>query len=1359
MENSAGVSGGFTRSSEANGGVEGEVEREEVFAQLKGLCLELLSLSQNPKKDSPAIPALLQLLRRTPSSYLQSFFDYTLFPLLLLLDAAVACRSQDKKQPKEKLEVYDVLRTPYKVSDKVAEGVICCLEELLKKCCIRSVDQMVVILKKLTSAALLTQSEASEEFREGIIKSFRAMISGLLPCSDDSCSCKHSIGWPLLWERRDSPIQFSNFFEYDQENRECLLEFLQSQSASTAVGHWLSILLKAADAEAARGHRGSANLRVEAFMALRVLVAKVGTADALAFFLPGVVSQVAKVLHVSRAMISGAAGSVEALDQSIRALAEILMIVLEDEANSSALSISDGATHLSKHESAPSVLEQLRSLTTKTRGEEVGKSIKESQESNLNPSFGSNGMDSLHVERTKKWLETTSSRVNKLLCDAFPHICVHPASKVRSGLLAAIRGLLSKSPLSLKGARLVLLECVCTLAIDDSDEVSAGAQEFLDDLFSESTYLYVDKDVFEFFNRLLERLPKVVLGSDELSALSVAKQLLVIIYYSGPRFLADHLQSPITASRFLEIFALCLSHNSAFAGSLEKLIVARPSSSSSTGYLPSITELEAGFQESIHSRTIHKTSESERGKTEITRSRYELPRMPPWFSYMGSQKLYEMLSGVLRLVGLSLMAGFGSEGHLAVILDIPLGCFHKLISEVRRKEYSGEDWQSWYNRTGSGQLVRRAATASCILNEIIFGLSGRASDDTLSRMLQKPTKRRRHIQEEGSKSEDGLRWKISWNKRVKSRLIECVGKILHEYQSSEVWDIPVDQNSLGRSNDTEFHGINLHFYKDTAMLHQVIVEGVGIFSLCLGQDFASSGFLHLSLYLLLESLICSDFQVKNASDSVLHQLAATLGHPSVGHLVLANADYVIDSICRQLRHLDLNPNVPNVLAAMLSYVGVACEILPLLEEPMRLVSQELEIVGRKQHSNLTLPFLKAVGEIAKASKREAFLLPDKAKSYNEHVKTKASDLMKSRQDRRGSDSDDEVDISRLVPEEWETNLLELNRSKRYRRIVGSVTSSCLIACTPLLASSDQATCLAALDIIEEGVPSLAKVEEAYREETETKETIEELIESASLYQLKDVMDATDGGSDENRLLPAMNKIWPFFIVCVRNGNPVAVRRCLSVITHAVRISGGDFFARRFRNDGPHFWRLLSTSPFNKIRNPREDKPLLRLPYRTALASPETSASMAEASSLKVQNAVLNMIADLSSDKHSASALDAALKKVAGLVVGIACSGVSGLHDSAVNALRGIASIDPDLIWILLSDVYFSLKKKDSLPPPPSPEFPEISRVLLPPPADFPARFLYVEYGGRSHGFDLEFSSVEIVFKKMHALVFMNQMCL
>lgn len=59
---------------------------------------------------------------------------------------------------------------------------------------------------------------------------------------------------------------------------------------------------------------------------------------------------------------------------------------------------------------------------------------------------------------------------------------------------------------------------------------------------------------------------------------------------------------------------------------------------------------------------------------------------------------------------------------------------------------------------------------------------------------------------------------------------------------------------------------------------------------------------------------------------------------------MENADYVIDSICRQLRHLDLNPHVPNVLAAMLSYLGVTTKILPLLEEPVCVGSQCIQIV-------------------------------------------------------------------------------------------------------------------------------------------------------------------------------------------------------------------------------------------------------------------------------------------------------------------------------------------------------------------------------------------------------------------------------
>ncbi|XP_059666693.1 uncharacterized protein LOC132312369 [Cornus florida] len=1364
--------------------------RSSVFSELKAYCLELLEILQNPKKNPSTLPQLHHLLCRSPPDLLQPFFDYTLFPLLLLLDAAVECRSSRKVDSEEN----SVLKIPHKVSDAVAEGVLQCLEGLLKKCHLGSVDQMIVVLKKLTYGALLSPSEAAEEFREGVIRCFRALLLGLQLCSDKSCSCKQSNGLPTLAASRELLCPRTRLPKYDSESEGCLLAFLQSQSASAAVGHWLSLLLKAADIEAARGHRGSAKLRIEAFMTLRQLVAKVATADALAFFLPGVVSQFAKVLHISKSMISGAAGSVEAVDHAIRGLAEFLMIVLQDEANLSGLGMSINLVtgfHSSKDKSMQSFLEELRHLPVKSQSQsEI--LIEDSSDDAVNrisskvsvKEKGSidsgNVVGSFSVDRTKDWIVRTSAHVNKLLSATFPHLCVHPAKKVRRGLLAAIQGLLSKCSHTLKESRIMLLECLCVLVCDDSEEVSKAAQVFLGYILSSSGKYLVENDVAKIYNRLIEELPKSVLGSDESLALSHAKKLLAIIYFSGPQLVADHFcQSPVTTARFLDVFAVCLSQNSVFAGSLDKLILARPSS---TGYLHSLAEMRGGIyftndhaiMDAASSEESHLPSSQNKQilyAVENVQKEYDIPRMPPWFVYVGSQKLYQTLAGILRLVGLSLMSDSRTEGSFSVITDIPLGYFRKLISEVRMKEYNKESWQSWYHRIGSGQLVRQASTAACILNEMIFGISDQAIN-AFTMMFRESTIRCEEMEgydagycEDKHSFPNKLDWKDCLERGARTRLINCVGSILHEYLSPEVWNLPIEHKSSLQQPDSEAEDITSHFFHDNVMLHQVIIDGIGIFNMCLGKDFSSSGFLHSSLYALLENLTCSDFQIRSAADGVLRIISAMCGHPTVGHLVLANSDYVIDSICRQLRHLDLNPHVPNVLAAMLSYIGVAHKILPLLEEPMHSVSQELEILGRHQHPDLTIPFLKAVAEIAKASKFEACSLPAQAVSYSEHLKSKMSDMEKQaiRASSRSHYNND-IDVSPMESEDgansngvdmpieqWESILFKLNDSKRYRQTVGSIVGSCLTAATPLLASMMHGICLVTLDIVEDGILALAKLEEAYKREKETKEVLERVFELCSYHHLQDALEASETGTDENRLLPAMNKIWPFLVACFRNMNPVAVRRCAGVVSNVVQICGGDFFSRRFHTDGHHFWKLLSTSPFLKKPISKEERTPLQLPYRSTSLSSEDS--MAERSNLKVQVAVLNMIADLSRNKRSASALEAVLKKVSGIVVGIACSGVSGLRDASVNALTGLASLDPDLIWLLLADVYYSLKKKD-MPSPPASDFPEISQILPPPLT--PKGYLYVQYGGQGYGFDIDFSSVESVFRILDSQVFSSQ---
>ncbi|CAM8940469.1 unnamed protein product [Rhodiola kirilowii] len=111
-------------------------------------------------------------------------------------------------------------------------------------------------------------------------------------------------------------------------------------------------------------------------------------------------------------------------------------------------------------------------------------------------------------------------------------------------------------------------------------------------------------------------------------------------------------------------------------------------------------------------------------------------------------------------------------------------------------------------------------------------------------------------------------------------------------------------------------------------------------------------------------------------------------------------------------------------------------------------------------------------------------------------------------------------------------------------------------------------------------------------------------------------------------------------------------------------------------------------------------------------------------------------------------------QISGLVVGIACSGVTGLREASIHALSGLASVDPDLIWLLLADVYYSLKQTDS-PAPHTSEFPDLSQIL--PPPDSHKEFLYVQYGGRSFGFDINLASVEYVFRQLHSGVFTELM--
>lgn len=104
---------------------------------------------------------------------------------------------------------------------------------------------MAIILRKLTLGAMLSPLEASEEFREGVIRCFRAVLLNLCPCSDDLCPCKQIADRPVFPSEKELQFSVPNVSKYSSVSKECSLAFLQSEPASAAVGHWLSLMLKA----------------------------------------------------------------------------------------------------------------------------------------------------------------------------------------------------------------------------------------------------------------------------------------------------------------------------------------------------------------------------------------------------------------------------------------------------------------------------------------------------------------------------------------------------------------------------------------------------------------------------------------------------------------------------------------------------------------------------------------------------------------------------------------------------------------------------------------------------------------------------------------------------------------------------------------------------------------------------------------------------------------------------------------------------------------------------------------------------------------------------------------------------------
>ncbi|XP_024523552.1 TELO2-interacting protein 1 homolog isoform X1 [Selaginella moellendorffii] len=1145
---------------------------------LRPLCTKLLELPtagiEAQGQAIEAAEALEKVLEALPASALQSCYQCALFPLLLLIDAAVVLRAKGVA----------VRSKPVIVSDRLAERVAACLEILLRKCPVQDIQEMATLLRKLVGAAMLTPDEASEEFRHGVVKCLASMFQHLPPQGD-------------------------------------VAERMRSEEMAAAIGHLFSVLLQISHAEAARAGVGSGSIRADSLATLRIVVTKVASPDALAFFLPGVASGLGKVIKgavvsngrsgfVSAAQFYsvGAAASSRSLSEAILGIAELLVLVLAD---SRSLVTADIATPRIQDQEALGALQKLsKKAVHETRRDEHQLEVADTSMEDRKV---------MRVECHERWLADTVSHIDKLLQDVLPLLCAHPVAAVRKAVVEATGQIIGSCQKTLEVCMPLLLETLLLFACGDSSSVSATASHRLSFLAHSGSDSKLRSAFTAVLNRLLEDLPKVVISADEVSALHHARRLAAAMYYSGPRAVFTSLfQSPACVSRFITIMTQSLSLPSTFA---------------SSGYIES-----GGYK-------FREISLPHGASLEAEVANDQLPRTAPWFTQAGKVKLYDALASTLRLAGFSSLRGSVDKPSLADLLLLLQSSIRDCASE------SGAD--------KGGQLRRSAAAAACALNEIIYGASGTWLD-------------RNNLF--GSKESN--EWDPLPKADFLSHVRDAIDDVLHDYMVSELWDLPVDSQGSDESD--------LAILEDNATLQQVLIEGVGIFGMTLGSSFETSGYLGLVIYPLLEKLGCSRYSVAHAASISLRAISHHSGYVSVQKLVVANLDHVVDSLCRQLRHISMYPHAPEFLTAILQQTGAAADLLPLLEEPMRGLLQELEIPGRHHHPYLTVPILKALREITRAARHESFELA-------------SSDLPSSM-------------------DEGEQNIQTLLQHKRCHHSVLTVASSCIVSSAPLLASKNIPARILALDIIEDGVAALSKIEAAYKASNLRWEEAMQAFERSQGnldYETPD-RDPNDG----NKLLPTIHQIWPHVVCCLRSEHPAVLVRCLSAIAFVARECGGSFLARRLQKDVlPLLLRLLQDGPVTGGRVGLDQ--LIAQPATRALATRESPGTVR-----KVQEAALKCIKAISGDKKSAPALDAIFETVAGAVVSLACSQWE-LKELAAETASALSSSDPDLVWILAADLAYESGEAVA---PASPCLPSCSEILPPLTSDTEA--LCSQYAGR-----------------------------
>ncbi|GAB1607239.1 TELO2-interacting protein 1 homolog, partial [Argonauta hians] len=204
----------------------------------------------------------------------------------------------------------------------------------------------------------------------------------------------------------------------------------------------------------------------------------------------------------------------------------------------------------------------------------------------------------------------------------------------------------------------------------------------------------------------------------------------------------------------------------------------------------------------------------------------------------------------------------------------------------------------------------------------------------------------------------------------KETLLSIVNLLIDEYLAPQNFNLvtshmntqdgPIEgQFSLMLFNKTKQPTV--YDYNANILQICLFLESFAVFAKVLTVDFTP--FLVKTLYPLLEKLGDQSAYLSSTAYLSLTDICSSCRYQNIKDLIQQNADYLVNAITLQLRHLSLNPRSPVVLKVMLQFGNQ--EILPLVKDT---ITEVLECLDEYQTTYVTT-FLQVLHQLCTAVRR------------------------------------------------------------------------------------------------------------------------------------------------------------------------------------------------------------------------------------------------------------------------------------------------------------------------------------------------------------------------------------------------------